>query len=119
MEDDIGEFINEKSLRNTIMGNKDKNSNSFKLNKKSRVLLIIFVICGTITVTGLLLYHILSNRNNNKLKPYELEQEFSVTVEIFKYRKGKGEKEHEIPNLNKSVYFLSEEFKCIFKKFYF
>ena len=50
--------------------------------------------------------------DNITIPELEIEQEFSVTVEIFKYRKGKGEKEHEIPNLNKSVYFLSEEFKC-------
>jgi surface protein len=42
----------------------------------------------------------------------ELVQEFSVTIEVFKYRKGKGEKEHEKPNLNESVYFLSEDFNC-------
>jgi hypothetical protein len=42
----------------------------------------------------------------------ELVQEFSVTIEVFKYRKGKGEKEHEKPNLNEPVYFLSEDFKC-------
>ena len=40
------------------------------------------------------------------------EQIFSVTIEVFKHRKGYGEKEHEKPNLNESVYFLSEDFKC-------
>ena len=40
------------------------------------------------------------------------DQIYTVTIEVFKYRKGHGEKEHEIPNLNKPVYFLSEDFKC-------
>ena len=40
------------------------------------------------------------------------DQIYTVTIEVFKYRKGQGEKEHEIPNLNKPVYFLSEDFKC-------
>ena len=39
------------------------------------------------------------------------DQIFTVTIEVFKYRKGHGEKEHEIPNLNEPVYFLGEDFK--------
>ena len=40
------------------------------------------------------------------------DQIYTVAIEVFKYRKGQGEKEHEISNLNKPVYFLSEDFKC-------
>ena len=40
------------------------------------------------------------------------DQIYTVAIEVFKYRKVQGEKEHEIPNLNKPVYFLSEDFKC-------
>ena len=55
----------------------------------------------------IVLFFVLSNEASG-----EIEQEFSITIEVFKYRKNKGEKEHEKPNINKPVYFLSEDFKC-------
>ena len=38
-----------------------------------------------------------------------IQQEFSVTIEVFGERKELGENENEKPNLNKPVYFLSED----------
>ena len=113
MEDNDEEFKNKKSLRNTILDNKDKaedkNLNTIKLSKKTIMIISIIIICVIIIVTAIVLYFVL--RNKDESTP-EIEQEFSVTIEVFKYRKNKGEKEHEKPNLNKPVYFLGEDFKC-------
>ena len=59
-------------------------------------------------------WKIINEKILKKVK-YILKDSNSLTNEVFndlKRKKGKGEKEHEKPNLNKSVYFISEDFKC-------
>jgi len=74
-----------------------------------KILLIILVLVLTVVLlfSGVALYVFLRGEPEKKIN-----QEFSVTIEVFKYRKERGEKEHEIPNLNEPVYFLAEDFKC-------
>ena len=113
MEDNKEEFTNKKSLRSTIMDEKDKdedkNPNNIKLSKKTIMIIAIIVICTIVLVTVIVLYLLFRNKDDSS---EEIEQEFSITIEVFKYKKNKGEKEHEKPNLNKPVYFMGEYFKC-------
>ena len=59
-------------------------------------------------------WKIINEKMLKKVK-YILKDSNSLTMKysmIWREKKGKGEKEHEKPNLNKSVYFISEDFKC-------
>ena len=105
MEDDKEEFTNEQNLRDSIMD--DKNKNTSKFNKKKVIIISIISICAIAVIFGIILFLSLKDEDTT-----DMEQEFSVTIEVFKDIKNQGEKEHEKPNLNESVYFLSEDFNC-------
>ena len=108
------------SVRSTIMEEKDNGDPSApgkkRLSQKALIIIVICVVCVIAISLGLALYFIL--RDNDEENPEEntpipeITQEFSVTIEVFKYRKGRGEKEHEKANLGQPVYFLGEDFKC-------
>ena len=51
------------------------------------------------------------NDDNNDDKEEIKNQEISIAIEVFKFRKNQRKKPHEIPNINEEVFFLSEEFK--------
>ena len=62
------------------------------LDKNTKIILILSV-CVVLIIIAIVLYVLLhdkENEENNSIK----EQKFSVTIDIFKIRKGKGEKEH-------------------------
>ena len=108
------------SIRSSIMDEKDKEDENptqdkkFFSNKKT-LIIIILTTCIAAIIVGIVLYVVLRDKdddNNGSTPPIIKEQNFSVTIEVFKYRKGRGEKEHENENLGLPVYFLSEEFKC-------
>ena len=111
------------SVRSSIMDEKDKEIESPTQNKKSffnknTLIITILTACIVVIIIGIVLYIILRDNDddNNYSIPIK-DQNFSVTIEVFKYRKGRGEKEHENENLGLPVYFLSEEFKCDPKDF--
>jgi flagellar basal body-associated protein FliL len=58
-----------------------------------KILLIILVLVLTVVLlfSGVALYVFLRGEPEKQIN-----QEFSVTIEVFKYRKERGEKEHEI-----------------------
>ena len=114
MEDKNEEFTNEKSLRNTILDEKkdneeieDTSPKPKSLSKKNLLIILVLILTVVLLFSGIALYVFLRGEPEKKIN-----QEFSVTIEVFKYRKEHGEKEHEKPNLNEPVYFLGEDFKC-------
>ena len=114
MEDKNEEFTNEKSLRNTILEEKKDNEEIVEtspkpksLSKKNLLIILVLILTVVLLFSGIALYVFLRGEPEK-----EIDQEFSVTIEVFKYRKEHGEKEHEKPNLNEPVYFLGEDFKC-------
>ena len=130
----MDEFKNEESLRSTILDDKVSISDIKQTTNKNKKIFIIIPICIAVVIAGIILYIFLSKEDENNDKSDIIpdtsdiipdtsdegsdepiiinEQEFSVTIEVFKFRKNKGEKEHELPNINIPVYFLGEEFKC-------
>ena len=112
MKDDNEELANQDSARSSILVNKDEITEEDdskipkKFPKKDLIIIISLVAAVLVVFAGVTLFALL---RGNKEK---VDQEFSVTIEVFGEKKGFGEKEHEKPNLNKSVYFISEDFKC-------
>ena len=99
------------SVRSTILEEKDNEEPSApgkkRLSQKALIIIVICVVCVIAISLGLALYFILRDNdeeNSEENTPItEIPQEFSVTIEVFKYRKGKGEKEHEKANLGQPV----------------
>ena len=94
MTDNNEEFTNEKSLRNTILDPKKDNeeigetlSEPKSLSKKNLLIILALVLTVVLLFSGIVLYVFLRGEQ-------EINQEFSVTIEVFKYRKERGEKEH-------------------------
>ena len=112
MKDDNEELANQDSARSSILVNKDEITEEDdskipkKFPKKDLIIIISLVAAVLVVFAGVTLFALL---RGNKEK---VDQEFSVTIEVFGEKKGFGEKEHEKPNLNKWVYFISEDFKC-------
>ena len=114
------------SLPSTILEDNDKEqpspSDKKVLSQKVKIIIVICSVCATLIIIGLVLFFVLKDDddNNNNNEPSVIiipNPEFQVTIEVFKYRKGRGEKEHENENLGLPVYFLGEDFKCDAKDF--
>ena len=112
------------SIRSTIVEGKENDADEInpskkKTSQKTIIIISVLTVCIIALIIGIVLYLILKNDTpSDEPEPIiEQPQNFSVTIEVFKYRKGKGEKEHEKENLGLPVYFLSEEFKCEEKDF--
>ena len=112
------------SIRSTIVEGKENDADEInpskkKTSQKTIIIISVLTVCIIALIIGIVLYLILKNDTpSDEPEPIiEQPQNFSVTIEVFKYRKGKGEKEHEKENLGLPVYFLSEEFKCGEKDF--
>ena len=116
MKEDNNEGLEiQESLRGTIADNNEKNTDENggaipkSFPKKDLIIIIALIAAVVVVFLAITLYALL---RDNKDDETIVQQEFSVTIEVFGERKELGENEHEKPNLNKSVYFLSEDFKC-------
>ena len=116
------------SVRSSIMDEKAKDNEfpsqgKISCSNKNKLIIILTACITVIIIIIVLLYIVLkdnandNDNDNNNNTPIKKDQKFSVTIEVFKSRKGRGEKEHEISNLGLPVFFLSEESKCEPKDF--
>ena len=102
------------SVRSSIMDEKAKDNEFPSQGKIScsnkNKLIIILTACITVIIIIIVLYIVLkdnaNDNDNNNNTPIKKDQKFSVTIEVFKSRKGRGEKEHEISNLGLPVFFM-------------
>ena len=112
-------FTNEREVRDTILEDKTKNTSEEAPSKKDYYPIIILTMFFILIIAGIIVFIIMINSSeddekndeNNDDKEEIKDQEISITIEVFKFRKNQGKKPHEIPNINEEVFFLSEEFK--------
>ena len=116
MKEDNNEGLEiQESLRGTIADNNEKNTDENvgaipkSFPKKDLIIIIALIAAVVVVFLAITLYALL---RDNKDDETIVQQEFSVTIEVFGEKKGLGFNEHEKPNLNKNVYFISEDFKC-------
>ena len=89
------------------------------------IIIAVIILLSLIIIVGIIIAIIITNSSednekndeNNDDKEEIKDQEISITIEVFKFRKNQGKKPHEIPNINEEVFFLSEEFKSDEKDF--
>ena len=100
----MDEFKNEESLRSTILDDKVSISDIKQTTNKNKKIFIIIPICIAVVIAGIILYIFLSKEDENNDKSDIIpdtsdiipdtsdepilinEQEFSVTIEVFKFR---------------------------------
>ena len=96
-----------KSVRSTILDEKDnENFNQAHKSclKKKTLIIMILSICVVILIISIVLYVVLRDKaSSNDNQMVEPNQNFSVTIEVFNYQKGNGEKEQQKKNLGITV----------------
>ena len=89
-------FTNDKSVRNSLLNDKEQEIKAITL--KYKIIIAVLSVCVVGLIIGFVVYAILkekvSDDEEKKEEPepiIEAEQEFSITIEVFKYRKGRGD----------------------------